>query len=62
MAEAVVDSLEVVDVDQAKRQPGLLLLGYCKLMLKALMEVTVVAKPSQRIGESEPHCAQLTGA
>src|SRR5438445_564714 len=59
MAEAVVDPLEVVDVDQAERQRLRVVLGSDELALQPLVEVAMVAEPGERIGEREPHRAQL---
>ena len=54
---AVVDLLEVVDVDEAERQRPRLLFGAQQLTLEPLVEVTVIAEPGQRIGERQPHGA-----
>src|SRR6185295_2120134 len=58
MAEAIVDPLEVVDVDEAERERLVLLLGDRELALQALVEVPVVAEVRERIGEREPHRAE----
>ena len=58
MAEAVVDLLEVVDVDEAQRQRRALLLGVEQLALEAFVEVAVVAESGEWIGEREAHRSQ----
>jgi hypothetical protein len=58
MPEAVVDLLEVVDVDQAERDGMAELLRVDQLALEALVEVAVVAEPRERVREREPHGAQ----
>jgi len=57
MTEAVVDLLEVVDVDEAQRQRRVLLLGAQQLALQTLMEVAVIAEAGERIGQRETHRA-----
>ena len=58
MPEAVVDSLEVVDVDQAERQRQPALTSLRELALEPLVEVAVIAKPGQRIRQRQPHRAE----
>ena len=58
MAEAVVDPLEVVDVEEAERDERVGLVGERQLALEPLVEVAVVAEAGQRIGEREPHRAE----
>ncbi len=58
MPVAVVDLLEVVDVDEAERQRPRLLLRTQQLALEALVELTVIAEPGQRIREREAHRPQ----
>ena len=57
MPVAIVDLLEVVDVDEAERQRPRLLLGPQQFTLESLVEVTVIAEPGQRIGQRQPHGA-----
>ena len=57
MPVAIVDLLEVVDVDEAERQRPRLLLGPQQFALEPLVEVTVIAEPGQRIGQRQPHGA-----
>ena len=45
VAVAVVDALEVVDVDEAQAQRQLRLLGLGELDLEPLVEVAVIAEP-----------------
>ena len=59
MAEAVVDPLEVVDVDEAEAERVALRARVGDLALEPVVEVAVVAEPGQRVGEREPHRAQL---
>ena len=58
MAVAVVDVLEVVDVDEAEAECVSVLLCLGQLALQPLVEVTVVAKAGERVGEREPHRLQ----
>jgi len=58
MPVAVVDPLEVVDVDEAERQRPRLLLRAQQLALEPLVELAVIAEPGQRIREGEPHRPQ----
>src|SRR5207244_11872880 len=58
MTEAVVDLLEVVDVDEAERERGMLFLGVQELALKALVGMTMVPEAREWIGEGESHRAQ----
>ena len=58
MPVAVVDPLEVVDVDEAERQRPCLLLRTQQLALEPLVELAVIAEPGQRIREREAHCPQ----
>ena len=62
VTETVVDALEVIDVDQAERQPGLILLSRGQLKLQPLLEVAVVPEPGEWIGKSKVHCPQFAGA
>ena len=55
MPVAVVDLLEVVDVDEAERERPALLLGEGDLALEPLVEVPVVAESRERVGEREAH-------
>ena len=55
MSVAVVDLLEVVDVDEAEREGPRLLLRAQQFALEPLVEVTVIAEPGQGIREREPH-------
>ena len=57
VSEEVVDALEVVDVDQAEAEAGACALGLDQLALEAVVEVAVVAKAGQRIGQGELHRA-----
>ena len=57
MSEAVVDPLEVVDVDQAEGEGLALLLGQRQLALQALVEVAMVTEFRERVGEREAHRA-----
>ena len=58
MAVAVVDLLEVVDVEQAHGEREPVCLGLVEVALKPLVEMAMVAEPGQRIGEGEPHGLQ----
>ena len=58
MPEAVVDLLEVVDVDEAERDRSVLLLRVEQFALQALVEVAVIAEAGEWIGEREPHRPQ----
>ncbi len=58
VAETVVDALEVVDVDEAERELAVLLAGAHELELEPVVEVPVIAKPGERIGEREAHGPQ----
>ena len=58
VAEAVVDPLEVVDVDEAERQRQIVLLRRSELALQPLVEVAMVAEAGERVGEGEPHRRQ----
>ena len=60
VAEAVVDLLEVVDVHEAEAERVALRLRVGELALEPVVEVPVVAELRQRVGEREPHRAQLT--
>ena len=59
MPEAVVDPLEVVDVHQAEAERIALRPRVGELALEPVVEVAVVAEPGQRVGQREPHRAQL---
>src|SRR5919204_1271870 len=58
MAEAVVDALEVVDVDEADAERAAVAQRVLELAGEALVKVAVVAKPRQRIREREADRAQ----
>ena len=58
MTVAVVDLLEVVDVDEADRDGGAVLLRLVEAALQPLVEVAVVSEPREGIGEREPHRLQ----
>ena len=58
MPEAVVDLLEVVDVEEEQRQAEALALRLVEVALQALVEVTVVAEARERVGQREPHRAK----
>ena len=58
VTEAVVDLLEVVDVDEAERDRVAALLGVEQLALQPLVEMAVVAEPRQRVGQGEAHRAE----
>ena len=58
VAEAVVDPLEVVDVDEAEAEVLALVLGGGQLALQPLVEVAVVAEPRERVGQRQPHRPQ----
>ena len=58
MAVAVVDLLEVVEVEEADGQRLARGRGLLELDLELLLEVTVVAETGQRVGQREPHGAQ----
>ena len=55
MAEAIVDPLEVVDVDQAEAERETTFVRVPQLPLKAFVEVPVVAEAGQRIRQGQPH-------
>ena len=55
VAEAIVDLLEVVDVEQAEGQRDAALLCLVEVALQPLVEVPVVPEPGQRVGEREAH-------
>ena len=58
VAVAVVDLLEVVDVEKAEREREALLLRLVQVVLEALVEVAVVPEPRQRVGERQAHRLQ----
>ena len=58
VAEAVVDALEVVDVEEAQRDEHVLVVCVRELALQPLVEMAVVAEPGQRVGEGEAHRAE----
>src|SRR5207253_4464843 len=60
MAEAIVDLLEVVDVDETERQRRVGLFRVQELALETLVEVTVVPEARERVREGEPHRAERT--
>ena len=53
MSVAVVDLLEVVDVEQAESERDAGLLRVVEVALEPLVEVAMVAEPGQRVGERE---------
>ena len=53
--EAVVDALEVVEVDEAEGKRRALVFGDDELALQAFVEAAVVAETSERVGQSESH-------
>ena len=55
VAEAIVDLLEIVDVEQAEGQRDAALLCLVEVALQPLVEVPVVPEPGQRVGEREAH-------
>ena len=59
MPEAVVDALEVVDVDQTEAERITLRAGVLELALEPVVEVAVVPEAGQGIGQREPHRPQL---
>ena len=59
MAVAVVDPLEVVDVDQADAERIALLARVGELALEPIVEMAVVAESRKRVGQGEPHRAEL---
>ena len=58
MAEAVVDQLELVDVDETEAERIVLRLRVGELALEPVVEVAVVPQPGQRIGQRQPHRAR----
>ena len=58
MPVAVVDPLEVVDVDEAEAERLAVAHGLRQLVLQPLVEVPVVAEAGEWIREREPHCTQ----
>ena len=58
VAVAVVDLLEVVEVEQHDRQRQARLLGAFELRLQLLLEVPMVAEPGERVGLRQAHGAQ----
>src|SRR5207247_5242763 len=58
MAVAVVDLLEVVDVEQAESQRDAVHLSLVQITLQALVEVAVVTQTCERVRESEAHCLE----
>ena len=59
VAVAVVDSLQVVHVDQAEREGSALRGCDVQLLLEALLEGPVVPEPGQGVRHRETHRAQL---
>jgi hypothetical protein len=59
MPEAVVELLEIVDVEDADGQRHALLLGLRQVVLEPLVEVPVVAEPGEGVGERESHGGEL---
>src|SRR5205809_7979259 len=55
VAEAVVDPLEVVDVEEAQRQRRPTLARTIELVANSLVEVPVIAEPGERVGERKSH-------
>ena len=60
MAEEVVHTLEIVDVDQAEAEAALVAIGVDQLALEPVLEVPVVAEPGERVGQRELHCAECS--
>ena len=58
MSVAVVDLLEVVDVDEAQSHRCALLLCEGELALEAFVEVSVVAEARERVGQRKAHRLQ----
>ena len=58
MAVAVVDSLEVVEVDQAEAQRHAGLVRGHELTLQPFVEMAVISQTGQGIGQRETHRAQ----
>ena len=57
MAEVVVDALQVVEVDEAERERGALLLRSDELPLEPFVEAAMVAESGERVGQGEAHGA-----
>src|SRR5581483_11285890 len=55
VTEAVVDLLEVVDVDETERERAAFLLRRRQLALQPLVEVPVVPEAGERVGQREAH-------
>ncbi len=55
MTVAIVDLLEVVDVEQAERERKALVLRLVQVVLEPLVEVTVVSQARERVGERQAH-------
>ena len=60
LREPVVDSLEVVDVDEAEREGLAALLGRHQLALESLVEMAVIAEPRQWVRQGKAHRTQST--
>ena len=58
MAEAVVDALEIVDVDQAERKRPVVTQGLLELPRQPFVEMAVVPEPGQGIGQRQAHGSQ----
>jgi hypothetical protein len=58
VAEAVVDALEVVDVDETHAERETPLVGLPQLPLETFVEVPMVAEPRKRVGQSQAHGAE----
>ena len=55
MPEAVVNALQVVEVDEAECERRSLVLGDDELTLEPLVEAAVVPETRERVGQREPH-------
>src|SRR5215211_5212081 len=55
MAEAIVDPLEVVEIDQAEAERKTTLVRVPQLPLESFMEMPVVSESGQRVRQGEPH-------
>ena len=55
MTEAVVDVLQVVEVDEAQGERRAVVLRVHELALEPLVEAAVVAEARERVGQRQPH-------
>jgi hypothetical protein len=55
MSVAVVDPLEIVDIEEAERERKALIPRPVEIVLEPPLEVAVVAEPGERIGERQAH-------